>query len=166
MDRQLQLELWECDVFVCHAGGLGGDKPFARALARRIPKDLRWFVDEDSLTPGSRAPWRMEAAARTSQIAVVLLSKRFFRNAAPQKELRWILENVEESKTTIVPVFLGITVEEYDSLANGTGLEAVSQFTGLRHVYERRSFNGIPVDREETLWCIVDILQRLTGIWL
>ena len=161
MTRQLQLEMWECDVFVCHSGP---DKPFARALRRRMPQGLRCFVDEDSLIPGDPAPEVMKAAARKTQIAVVLLCGQFFCNEAPQEELRWILCDAKEGRTTLVPVFLGITIEECEGRAKEKGLDAVCKITGLRHICERRMFTGRPLHREVTLWRIVSTVCGLTGV--
>ena len=161
MDRKLQLEMWTYDVFVCHSGP---DKPFACAFCRRLPQKLRCFVDEESLLPGDRAPRAMEAAAHRCQVAVVLLCEQFFCNEAPQKELGWILREAKAGRTTVVPVFLGVTVEECEELAKEKDLEAVCEFTGLRHICECRMFTGRPVHREETLWRIVRTVRGLTGV--
>ena len=109
MARQLQKELYDWDVFVCHAGP---DKPFALALSSRLPAELRRFVDEESLIPGDDAPAIMEFAVKSTQISVVLLSHEFFCREDPKMELRWILQNWSGGRTRVVPVFLGLTVEE------------------------------------------------------
>ena len=106
---RFQLELWAWDVFICHAGE---DKPFGLCLYRRLVRaGLRSFLDEVSLRVGGDAPAAMKAAVHSSQIAVVLLSEEFFQKPWPQKELRWFLERRKASRSTVVPVFLGITVE-------------------------------------------------------
>ena len=112
LSRGLQSELWAWDVFISHAGE---DKPFAACLHRRLVRiGLRSFLDEDSLRVGGDAPAAMEAAAHSSQIALVLLSEEFFMKPWPQQELRWFLERHRASRSTVVPVFLGITVERCD----------------------------------------------------
>ena len=109
LSRKLQLELWAWDVFICHAGE---DKAFGLSLYRRLVRaGLRSFLDETSLHVGGDAPAAMKAAVHSSQIAVVLLSEEFFKKTWPQRELRWFLERRKASRSTVVPVFLGVTVE-------------------------------------------------------
>lgn len=111
--RAFQLERWAWDVFICHAGE---DKAFGRCLYRRLVRiGLRSFLDEESLRVGGDAPAAMEAAVHSSQLAVVLLSEEFFRKPCPQQELRWFLEGHTASRSTVVPVFLGVTVERCDT---------------------------------------------------
>ena len=159
--RDLQKDLWMYDVFVCHAGP---DKHFARALRKRLPQELRCFVDEDSLFPGEHALQAMKAAAHNCQVAVVLLGEQVFRNKAPQEELRWILADAKAGRTTVVPVFLGVTVEECAGLAKEKGLQEVCDITGLRHICKRNTFTGKPVSHGKTLKSIIDAVRELTGI--
>ena len=108
-NRAFQLERWAWDVFICHAGE---DKAFGRCLHRRLVRiGLRSFLDEESLRVGGDAPAAMEAAVHSSQLAVVLLSEEFFRKPCPKQELRWFLQGHTASRSTVVPVFLGVTVE-------------------------------------------------------
>ena len=164
MSRKFQLDNWPWDVFVCHAGP---DKPFALALSKRLPAELRCFVDEQSLNAGDCAPECMEDACKKAQIAVVLLSRAFFSTEHPCQELRWILDNCADGRrTTPVPVFLGVTVEECSNLAkeSGQGLEKVCEFTGIRHMWERSTVDGRAVTREDTMRLVVDNVRALTGV--
>ena len=163
MSRDFQRENWTWDVFVCHAGP---DKPFALTLAKRLPAQLRCFVDEQSLLVGDHATLCMEDAVNTTQIAVVLLCRTFFSREDPQKELGWILENWAEGRTTVVPVFLGVTPKQCSELARGAGkgMEKVCELTGLRHMCERRTVDGRTVNREETLHDVVYKVRALTGV--
>ena len=151
------------DVFVCHAGP---DKRFALALKARLPDELRCFVDEESLLVGDHAPVCMEDAVKSTQIAVVLLCREFFRREDPQKELGWILEDWADGRTTLLPVFLGATVKVCSELARGSGqgLEKVCEVTGLRHMCERHTVDGRTVTREETMSDIVYKVRALTGV--
>ena len=162
--RDFQTDVWIWDVFVCHAGV---DKPFAVALSKRLPANLRCFVDEKSLIVGKHASMSMEDAIKSTQIAVVLLSRAFFSSEDPKKELQWILHNYMEGRTTLVPVFLGLTVEKCLELARetGQGLEKVCEVAGLRHMSERRTLDGRTVTREDTMHDIVDKVCALTGVY-
>ena len=111
--RAFQLEQWGWDVFISHAGE---DKAFRRSLYSHLKLvGLRCFLDEVSLMEGCDASVAMEAAVRSTQIAVVLLSEEFFAKTWPQRELRWFLEGRPASRHTILPVFLGVTVERCDA---------------------------------------------------
>ena len=161
MTRKYQLERWHWDVFVCHAGP---DKAFARLLGDKLRLlGLRCFVDEDSLPAGGKASEAMEAAARTTHIAVVLLCREFFVKKAPKQELRWFLHGCDQSRNQVVPVFLGITVERCEKLAAKVGLEAVTGLTGVRHACERTRFTGRPVYEEETMYRIIQSVRDITG---
>ena len=161
--REFQIDNWTWDVFVCHAGP---DKPFALALDKRLPPDLRCFVDEESLLGGDHATACMENACKTAQIAVILLSGDFFIREDPRQELQWILENSKGGRTTVVPVFLGVTVKKCWKLARqyGQGLEEVCDFTGIRHMCEWRTLDGRAVTREDTMNKVVNHVRALTGV--
>ena len=156
--RAFQLDQWDWDVFISHAGQ---DKRFGRSLHRRLKHvGLRCFLDEVSLQEGCDAPVAMEAAVRSTQIAVVLLSEEFFAKTWPQRELRWFLEGRPASRHTILPVFLGVTVERCQELAAPAGLAEVCSITGLRHRNEMHL--GIRVTLQATLVRIVQAVCRLT----
>ena len=158
--RAFQLRQWDWDVFISHAGQ---DKSFGRSLHRCLQHvGLRCFLDELSLPGGCYAPVAMEAAVRSTQIAVVLLSEEFFAKTWPRRELRWFLEGRPASRHTILPVFLGVTVERCQELAVPAGLAEVCSITGLRHRNEMRL--GLPVTLQATLVRIVRVLCRLTGM--
>ena len=95
--RAFQRKHWNWDVFISHAGE---DKAFGHSLYSRLKHvGLRCFLDEVSLQEGCDAPVAMEAAVRSTQIAVVLLSEEFFVKTWPQRELRWFLEGRPASGT-------------------------------------------------------------------
>ena len=105
--RKFQLQQWSWDVFICHPGE---DKPFAILLHRRLQQlGLRSYLDKESLSAGSAAPHLLEAAVKSTQIAVVLLSEEFFVREWPQRELRWYLDAHSERKHLLIPVYLGLT---------------------------------------------------------
>ena len=153
-------EVWTWDVFVCHAGE---DKPFARFLRKRLQElGLRCFVDEDDLHVTDNAPVAMDSAVRRTYIAVILLCKEFFRKEAPQRELRQFLEDNGAFRNQVIPVFLGVSVEECEKLAQKAGLADVVKITGVRHAYERSRFEGRPVHLEETMLRIVREVCHIT----
>ena len=105
--RPFQLHRWSWDVFICHAGE---DKRFGLCLHRHLLQlGLRSFLDIESLVVGMAVPESLEAAVRSTQIAVVLLSEEFFLKAWPKRELRGFLAGRSAFNLTIVPVFLGVT---------------------------------------------------------
>ena len=162
MSRAYVEERWAWDVFVCHAGP---DKGFARLLGDKLRQlKLRCFVDEDSLDPGGDAFVAMEAAARDTHIAVVLLCEEVFQRKAPQRELRWFLDGCKQNRNKIVPVFLGITVERCEELAKPLGLEAVTGISGLRHHWHRMRFSGKPVHEEATMHRIIQSVYSMSGL--
>ena len=163
VSRGFQKDNWTWDVFICHAGS---DKPFALALSKRLPAELRCFVDESSLLVGDSVVEHMEHAVKSAQIAVVLLSRAFFSREDPQRELRWVLDNCLDGRTTLVPVYLGITVEQCSELAkdSGQGLDMVFEHTGVRHLSERSTVDGRGVTREDTMHNIVYHVRALTGV--
>ena len=84
---------------MCLYATLAQTRPFAQLLRKcMLPFMLRCFVDEESLRAGEHAPQAMDAAARSTQIAVVLLSEEFFQKEAPQRELRCFLEGVSRAE--------------------------------------------------------------------
>ena len=160
--RAFQLERWAWDVFICHAGP---DKNFARLLRKyMLPLGLRCFVDEDSLHPGDHACQAMEAAIRSTHVAVVLLCEEFFQQEAPQRELRWFLEKGRLSSSVVLPVFLGITVERCHELAAPLGLAALTGIVGVRHASEGQRFAGMPVHEEETMHRVIQSVRDITGV--
>ena len=160
--REFQLKLWHWDIFVCHAGE---EKPFAQLLRNCLNGlGLRCFVDEDDLRVADNAQQAMDAALRTTHIAVVLLCEEFFQKEAPQEELRQILIGRRACRNELVPVFLGVSVEECKKLAQPAGLADVCAHSGVRHAYERHRFQGKPVHREETMQRIVCEICRMTGL--
>ena len=160
--RAYQIMRWDWDVFICHAGP---DKPFARALYRRmLSLGLRCLVDEDSLPAGEHAPQAMEAAIRSTHIAVVLLCEEFFHREAPQQELRWFLDGCKQSRNKVVPVFLGITVERFEELAAPLGLAVVTGISGVRHASVRERFTGRPVHEEQTMHQVIQSVRDITGV--
>lgn len=163
MSRAFQIDSWPWDVFVCHAGP---DKLFVLALKKRLPVQLRCFVDKESLLVGDHATECIEHACMKTQIAVVLLAHAFFHSEDAQTELQWILENCMDGRSTLVPVFLGVTADQCKTLAieAGRGLEKVCEYTGLRHMCERRTVDGRPVTREDTMRDLVYRVRALTGV--
>ena len=160
--RAYQMQRWLWDAFICHAGE---DKAFARLLRENmLPHSLRCFVDEDSLRIGVHAPQAMEAAIRSTQIAVVLLCEEFFQKEAPQQELRWSLAEARQRRNALVPVFLGITVERCRELARPVDLDAVCEYSGVRHACEHHRFTGVPVHEEYTMHRIIQSVRDMTGV--
>lgn len=121
-------------------------------------------MDEDDLHAGNDAPLAMEAAIQSTHIAVVLLSEQFFTRKAPQQELRWFLDGCSRSGNTLVPVFLGISVERCLELARPVGCEAVCEFVGIRHARERQALTGVPVLLEVTMQRIIQTVRAITGV--
>lgn len=147
---------------MCHAGE---EKPFAGLLRESLQKlGLRCFVDEEDLRVADNAQRAMDAALRRTHIAVVLLCEEFFQKEAPQRELRQILDDHRACRNELVPVFLGVSVEECEKLAQPAGLADVCAHSGVRHAYERHRFQGKPVHREETMQRIVCEIRRMTGL--
>ena len=158
--RAFQLEHWDWDVFISHAGQ---DKRFGCSLHCRVKHaGLRCFLDDMSLRVGCDASVAMEAAARSTQVAVLLLSEEFFTKEWPKRELRWFLEGHRASRHILFPVFLGVTVEECEELAAPLGLADVCKITGVRH--KNQLCRGNQVTLEATLVRIVQMLCHLTGM--
>ena len=158
LSRAGQLKLWTWDVFICHAGT---DKRFAQMLREAMPVGLRCFVDENSLLRARHAPSAMEDAVHDTHIAVVLLCEEFFEREAPQQELRWFLKSCRNNRSTIMPVFLGITVERCMELAKPRGLEEICEC--VSHASERDRRTGLLVNQEETMYEILKSVRDITG---
>ena len=162
MSRKYQLKRWHWDVFVCHAGP---DKVFACMLRDKLRLfGFRFFVDKKDLRIGGKAYEDMEAAARNTHIAVVLLSEEVFQREAPKRELRWFLDGCRQNRNQVVPVFLGITVERCEELAAPLGLAAVTGLSGVRHASERHEDTGRPVHEEETMHRIIQSVRDITRV--
>jgi hypothetical protein len=59
-----------------------------QVLRKRLVRlGLRAFLDKPSLAVGESAPQALEAAVRSTRIAVVLLCEEVFQKAWPQREL-------------------------------------------------------------------------------
>ena len=102
------------DVFISHAGKRA-DKPFARALKELLERcwgDIRIFLDDPSLVPGSDALSAMQAAMESTHVAVLLLSTEFFCRSATKHELALLLDRHREHRVQLLPVFLRLTVED------------------------------------------------------
>ena len=106
----------------------------------------------------------MDAALRRTHIAVVLLCEEFFQKEAPQKELRQIPDDHRAYRNELLPVFLGVSVEECKMLAQPAVLADICVPSGVRHAYERHRFQSKPVHREETMQRIVCEIRRMTGL--
>ena len=96
-----------------------------------------------------------------THIAVVLLCKDFFLKETPRKKLRQILDDHSAFRDKLVPVFLGMSVEECEKLAKKAGLAGVCAQSGMRHAYERGRFQGRLVHREETMQRVVWEICRM-----
>ena len=160
--RAYQLKRWGWDVFVGHAAE---DRPFARLLCKQLlVLGLRCFADEDDLHVDDNAASAMEAAMRSTHVAVLLLSEQFFTRKAPLQELRWFLDGCSRDRNKLVPVFLGISVERCLELAKPVGCEAVCDFAGVRHALERQALTGVPVLLEVTMQQIIKTVRDITGV--
>lgn len=161
---EYRLKRWQWDVFVCHAGP---DKAFARMLHDELVSfKFRCFVDEESLRIGGKAYEAMEAAVRSTYIAIVLLCEEFFHSdrEAPQRELRWFLDDCKQNRNQVVPVFMGITVKRCGELASPLGLAAVTGMSGVRHASERNRLAGMPVHEEATMKLIIQSVCNIIGM--
>ena len=68
------------DVFISHAGD-SADKPFARALKALLERTgwgLRVFLDDESLQPADDPHSAMQAAMKSTAVAVVLFGVKYF----------------------------------------------------------------------------------------
>lgn len=106
------------DLFICHASE--DKKPFVRALAQRLrDKGLDVWYDEFSLNVGDSLRQSIEKGIRESRAGLVVLSHAFFTKEWPQKELDALFSREISGRTTIYPVWYGVThadVEEYSPL--------------------------------------------------
>ncbi|KAK9818211.1 hypothetical protein WJX72_008866 [[Myrmecia] bisecta] len=158
--RSFQKRRWDWDVFICHAGE---DKPFGRLLwDRLVLHDLRAFLDDESLVLGTQVDQSLERAAKSTQIAVVLLSREFFQKEWPRKELGWFLSHAEATRAQVIPVFLRITADECAQLAGDDALAAVCNIGGIRHAGEQ--YLNMPVYEQRTIEQIVEEICCRTGV--
>ena len=156
--------MWTWDAFVCHAGV---DKPFATLLHKRLGLHglgLRVFLDKPSLVIGDIGPKALEAAVKTTQVAVVLLSEEFFQKEWPQHELRWFLQHHLAGRGILVPVFLSVTWERCMDLASAADLAAVCDINGIPHAGERDQATGNLVTHGATMDRIVQAVRDITGV--
>jgi hypothetical protein len=101
------------DMFISHAGNLA-DKPFARAVKYVLERcwQLRIFLDDESLEPGTSSREAMDHAMNHSQLALILYSHEFFQREATIGELRHLVARQRNQRIQLLPVFLRVTVEE------------------------------------------------------
>ena len=152
-------ELWKWDVLICHAGS---DKVFAQSLRDQL-LPLRVLVCEDSPSTCTDALQAVEAAVRSTFVAVVLLCEELFQEAAPLRELRWFLEGCRQGMNKIIPVFLGITWERCELLAQKAGLAWALDIAAVQHVTESPRVPDKLMRCKETLQLVVKSVRDLTG---
>ena len=153
-------ELWKWDVFICHAEK---DKAFALSLRDQL-LPLRVLLYEDSLCfDGRTALQQVEAAVRSTFIAVVLLCEEVFQEGGPLQELRWFLEGCRLGMNKLIPVFLGITGERCEELAREVGLAWALNSAALQHVVEGPKISGKGLRRDETFQHVVKSVRDLMG---
>ena len=102
---------YQFDVFMCHASE---DKDVVRAIARALVR-LRvkvWF-DEMVLRVGDSLRRSIDRGLATSQYGVVVLSRNFFRQEWPQRELDGLVaREVNEKRKLILPVWHEVTEQD------------------------------------------------------
>lgn len=153
-------ELWKWDVFICHAEN---DKVFAQSLRDQL-LPLRVLLYEDSPSfDGRTALQQVEAAVRSTFIAVVLLCEEVFQEGGPLQELRWFLEGCRQGMNKLIPVFLGITGERCEELAQEAGLAWALSSAALQHVVKCPKTPGKVMRRDETFQYIVKSVRDLVG---
>jgi hypothetical protein len=97
-------DLYEYDVFICHASD---DKDsFVRPLANELSsKSVRVWFDEFSLKVGDSLRRSIELGLRKSRFGIVVLSPDFFDKEWPQKELDGLTAMEVSGRKVILPIW-------------------------------------------------------------
>ena len=121
------------DVIISHAGN-SADKPFAHALVQLLGQTgwgLRIFLDSNSLLPGGAHGSVMLQAIESTEVAVLLLSKEYFKKVTAMSELTLLLERHALRNVQLLPVFLRMTLQECEGELSTLLQPGAAQFTLL-----------------------------------
>ena len=84
------------------------------------------FLDRESLHLGDQAVPKMEAAVRTCQILVIVLTKDWLRKEWTTLELHWALDQRKQleqrrqpAAPLIMPLYCGVSIDEVGSPTRG-----------------------------------------------
>ena len=105
-------------VFLSHSGQ---QKAFAERLCVALEQCyLHSFFDkrDDSLPIGENFAERIFEATKQCHVGMVILSDKFFTSKWPMMELVAKVEETRKRNFTIIPVFFGISLEEFDAPKN------------------------------------------------
>ena len=99
------------DVFVSHASE---DKAaVAMPLARRLETlGLRVWIDSLEMTVGGSIPVGIDHGLRRSKLGVVVLSRAFFENPWPRRELDALMALEDSEGRVWLPVWHGVSAED------------------------------------------------------
>jgi hypothetical protein len=100
----------EYDVFISHASE---DEAFVGPHAEKLVElDLRVWYDGFELKAGDSLREQVEFGLRNSKFAIVVLSPAFCSKTWTQSELSGLVARQVRGKTTIIPVWYKMTIEE------------------------------------------------------
>lgn len=106
--RSLAKNLWEFDIFICHASE---DKVgFVEALAHRLQeRGLRVWYDSYRLRVGDSLRVAIDEGLGRSRFGVVVLSPAFCTKDWPKRELEGLLALEREGRKVILPLWHGVS---------------------------------------------------------
>src|SRR5689334_14861851 len=90
-------------LFICHSSL---DKPFVRLLKTKLGAfEIRVWLDEDEITPGSSLITAISAAIRDMEFLAVVLSPNSVRSRWVREELELALNNqIATAKIKVIPI--------------------------------------------------------------
>eukprot|EP00253_Pinus_taeda_P036650 PITA_36650 len=126
------------DVFISHRGP-DVKKTLATHLYHRLCEhDLSVFLDEQELRAGDTVNPQLESAVRTSSVNIAIFSPNYAESKWCLDELLNMVDSMSKYKSTIIPVFYGVTPAEVRRTQGGKGVYAQA----LYKLQGKKTFDG------------------------
>eukprot|EP00253_Pinus_taeda_P015737 PITA_15737 len=110
------------DVFISHRGP-DVKKTLATHLYHRLCEhDLSVFLDEQELRAGDTVNPQLESAVRTSSVNIAIFSPNYAASTWCLDELLNMVDSMSKYKSTIIPLFFGVTLAEVRWTQGGKGV--------------------------------------------
>jgi TIR domain len=151
-------------LFICH---VAEDKDeFVRPLAEALREHFEVWYDEFQLTIGDNLLEKIDEGLRTSDFAVVVLSKQFFgKKRWAAAELNGLFAKEVDTGKIILPVWYGVTedeVRQYSTIL--AGKLAVNAEEGLSNVVKAIRLAVETSSRQRQLTILESASERMKGL--